>query len=232
MNTIASSEKTVVLPRSARPVRFQSIGEEIANAVLHGLGAMLTAIGLMPLLFRAAGMLGGRGGGVTAAAGYAVFTGTMIAMFLASTIYHAVQHEGAKRILRILDHSAIYLLIAGTYTPLCLSALGGAWGMGFFLAEWTLAAAGITLYAANWKYYKKAELVVYLLMGWAIVIGWLPLMRVLPKTSLIFLISGGASYTIGTFWYSKRNLPGAHVAWHVFVLAGAVLHWCAVWFMS
>ncbi|MDR1586641.1 MAG: hemolysin III family protein [Treponema sp.] len=221
-----------VLPPAGRTLRFQTMGEEIANSIIHGLGSLLAAVGLMPLVFRAAGFLGGKGGGIAAASAYIIFSVTMITMFLASTVYHAVPHQGAKRILRILDHSAIYLLIAGTYTPFCLTALRGPWGWSFMGLEWALAAAGIALYAANWKFIKKAEVVVYILMGWAILAGWAPLMRTVPAVSLILLAAGGAVYTMGTFWYRRRGTRGAHVVWHVFVLAGAICHWCSIWFMS
>jgi hemolysin III len=234
---VTIAQKAAVLPQveakpGASPLPFQTVGEEIANSILHGLGSLLAAAGLMPLVFRAEGILGGNGGGVVAAAGYIIFTVTMITMFLASTMYHAISHKGVKRVLRVLDHSAIYLLIAGTYTPICLTALRGPWGMAFLGLEWALAAAGITLYAVNWKFLKKAELVVYILMGWAIVVGWIPLMRTAPPLSLILLALGGAFYTIGTFWYKKHDVRGAHVVWHVFVLAGALCHWWSIWFMS
>ncbi|MDR0709975.1 MAG: hemolysin III family protein, partial [Spirochaetaceae bacterium] len=111
--------------QGGRPLPFQTIGEEIANSILHGLGSLLAAAGLMPLVFRAGGLLGGRGGDAVATASYIIFSVTMIVMFLASTVYHAVPNKAAKRVLRVLDHSAIYLLIAGTYTPFCLTALRG-----------------------------------------------------------------------------------------------------------
>jgi hemolysin III len=153
-------------------------------------------------------------------------------MFLASTLYHAIQAEGAKRVFRIIDHSAIYLLIAGTYTPFSLIGLRGALGWVYFGLEWSLAAAGISLYAANVKFIKKIELAVYILMGWAVVAGAVRLYQSIPLSSIIFLAAGGISYTLGTIWYSKPARRGAHVVWHVFVLAGAVLHWWAVWFLS
>jgi hemolysin III len=161
-----------------------------------------------------------------------VFTAAMMTMFLASTLYHAIQHEGAKRVFRVLDHSAIYLFIAGTYTPFCLLGLKGALGWAFLGFEWAMAIAGIALYAANCKFVKKAELAIYILMGWAIVAGWIPLSKVLPRPSLILLAAGGAVYTLGTLWYSKPHRRGAHVTWHVFVLGGAACHWASVWFLS
>ncbi|QQO11355.1 hemolysin III family protein [Breznakiella homolactica] len=211
---------------------FQTVGEEIANSILHGIGVLLAVAGLVLLTLRANGYIGGRGGGALAVTSYVIFAVTMICMFLASTLYHAIQHKGAKRVFRVLDHSAIYLLIAGTYTPFCLTALPGAWGWSLFGVEWGLAAAGITLYAVNYKPLKKIEVAVYILMGWAIVIGWIPLYRAIPRISLILLLAGGLAYTLGTIWYRKKDTRGAHVTWHVFVLIGAVCHWWSIWFMS
>jgi hemolysin III len=188
--------------------------------------------GLVLLLLRAGGFLEGSGGGALAVTAYSIFAAALIAMFLMSTLYHAIQHEGAKRVFRILDHSAIYFLIAGTYTPLCLLGLKGAWGWTLFGIEWALAIMGIVLYAVNFKPLKKAELGVYILMGWAIVFGWFPLFRAIPRVSIILLAAGGLSYTLGTLWYSKPQRRGSHVAWHVFVLAGALCHWWSIWFMS
>jgi hemolysin III len=214
------------------PLPFQTPGEEIANSILHGLGVLLAVAGLVLLTLRANGYLGGRDGGVLAVTSYVIFTATMITMFLASTLYHAIQAEGAKRVFRVIDHSVIYLLIAGTYTPFSLLGFRGALGWVYFGLEWGLAAVGISLYAANVKFIKKIELAVYILMGWAVLAGAFRLYRSIPRISMIFLVSGGIAYTLGTIWYSRPTRRGAHVIWHVFVLAGAVLHWWAVWFLS
>jgi hemolysin III len=211
-----------------RPLPFQTPGEETANSVLHGLGALLAAAGFAALVMRPdAG-----GGDGPARAACAVFAAAMTVMFLASTLYHAIQHEGAKRVFRTLDHGAIYLLIAGTYTPFCLLGIKGALGWTFLVFEWTLAAAGITLYAVNWKFLKKAELAAHIFMGWAVAALWVPLSRALPRLSLILLAAGGVFYTLGTFWYSRPQRRGAHVVWHVFVLGGAACHWGSVWFLG
>jgi hemolysin III len=215
-----------------QPLPFQTPGEEIANAILHGLGGGLSIAGLILLILRANGRLNGAGGGAFATTAYALFGAAMISMFLASTLYHALTHEGAKRVFRILDHSAIYLLIAGTYTPLCLLALKGAAGWVFFGFEWALAATGIVLFSVNSKLLRKAEVAVYILMGWAIVFGAFRLVRVLPRVSLIFLFAGGVSYTLGTLWYGKKHRRGAHVIWHIFVLIGAFCHWFSIWLFS
>jgi hemolysin III len=220
------------------PLPFQTPGEEVANAVLHGLGVLLAVTGLVLLTFRARGYLGGRTpsadsmDSILAITSYVIFTVTMIIMFLASTLYHAIQAEGAKRIFRILDHSAIYLLIAGTYTPFSLLGFKGTLGWVYFGVEWGLAAIGIIFYSLNFKFVKKIELIVYILMGWAVVMGFPRLYRSIPGISFLFLIFGGAAYTLGTIWYSKPILRGAHVVWHAFVLAGAVCHWWSIYFMS
>ncbi|GHU92216.1 hemolysin D [Spirochaetia bacterium] len=214
------------------PLPFQTPGEEIANSVLHGLGALVAIAGMTLLLLRANGYLGGTGGGPLALSSYSLFGISLIIMFLASTLYHAIQHEGAKRVFRIMDHSAIYFLIAGTYTPFSLLGFRGALGWVYFGIEWALAATGIALYAANCKFIKKAEMVVYMLMGWAIVIGFSRLYRSIPHTSIIFLAAGGIAYSLGTIWYGRHNRRVSHVIWHIFVLAGAVCHWFAIWNMS
>jgi hemolysin III len=224
-----TTEKLYPIPS---PLPFQTPGEEIANSVLHGLGVLLAVAGLTLLALRANGHLGGRGGGALALGSYVIFTAAMAAMFLASTLYHAIQAEGVKRLFRIIDHSAIYLLIAGTYTPFSLLGFRGVLGWVYFGIEWGLAAAGIILYASNVKFIKKIELAVYILMGWAVLAGIFRLSRSIPRISMIFLVIGGIAYTLGTIWYSKPARRGAHVVWHVFVLTGAVLHWWAVWFLS
>jgi hemolysin III len=156
----------------------------------------------------------------------------MISMFLASTLYHAIQHEGAKRIFQILDHSAVYLLIAGTYTPFSLLGLRGAWGWAYFGAEWALAVTGIALYSVNLEFLRKAELSVYIIMGWAIAAGFRKLYRQIPSISFILLVAGGLAYTFGTFWYCRRHRRVSHVIWHIHVIAGAACHWLSLWFMS
>jgi hemolysin III len=214
------------------PLPFQTIGEEIANSILHGIGVLLATVGLVLLALRANGLIGGRGGGSLAISSYVIYTATMICMFLASTLYHAIQHKTAKQVLRILDHSAIYLLIAGTYTPFCLTVLQGTFGLILFCAEWGLAVLGIVLHAMNYKPLKKIEVAVYILMGWAIIFSWNTLYKALPRTSIILMVAGGVLYTLGTIWYAQKKRRGTHVVWHVFVLAGALCHWWSIWFMS
>ena len=214
------------------PLPFQTPGEEIANAILHGLGVLLAIAGLVLLCFRGTGALGGTQTGVLAITSYTIFTASMITLFLASTLYHAIQAEGAKRVFQTLDHCAIYFLIAGTYTPYSLIGFRGALGWVYFGIEWGLAAIGIIFYAANFRFIKKIEVIVYILMGWACVLGAFRLVKSIPPISSLFLLFGGIAYTLGTFWYTKSNHRKTHVIWHAFVLAGAVLHWFSIWFMS
>ena len=214
------------------PLPFQTPGEEIANSILHGLGILLAVAGLVLLVLRSKGYLGGTVNGAIAVASYLIFTISMILMFLASTLYHAIQHEGAKRIFQIIDHSAVYILIAGTYTPFSLLGLGGAWGWSYFGMEWALAVTGTVLYTVKRKLMRKAELAVYILMGWAILAGIYRLWNSIPRISFWLLIGGGFIYTLGTFWYRRKHRRVSHVIWHVFVVCAAACHWLSLWFMS
>jgi len=231
MNMSKSSEK---IPRNKvpTPLPFQTPGEEIANSILHGLGILLAITGLVLLVLRANGYLGGTASGARAVACYVIFSATLILMFLASTLYHAIQHEGAKRVFQILDHSSVYLLIAGTYTPFCLLGLTGAWGWSYFGVEWALAITGTVLYSVNWKVIRRVELTVYILMGWAIAAGLYRLWRRIPAVSFWLLLGGGIIYTIGTFWYRRRHRRVSHVIWHIHVVSAAACHWLSLWFMS
>ncbi|MDR0670624.1 MAG: hemolysin III family protein [Treponema sp.] len=211
------------------PLPFQTPGEEIANALTHGIGAGLAIAGMVLLIPRAA-QTGVPGPGATVrVVSAAIYTSSMIAMFLASTLYHAFQHDGAKRVFRVLDHGAIYLLIAGTYTPYSLICLGGTLGWVYAGLEWGLAAAGISLYATGFKFIKKIELAIYIVMGWSIAAVSARLVRSTSPGALVFLAAGGLAYTLGTIWYSRHHRRLSHVVWHIFVLAGAILHWFSVW---
>lgn len=206
-----------------------TIGEEIANSVLHGIGTLGAMAGLVLLSLKTRGVFGGyRAANIDRIAAL-LFAASMIGMFLISTLYHAIQHQSAKRILRKLDHSVIFIFIAGTYTPFCISGLGGAWGWGIFAFEWSLALLGIILNILDSKAIKKLEIAVYLMMGWAIIAGFFPLIRSVPIYSTILLFSGGIAYTLGVVWYKKKNIKHNHVIWHAFVIIGTICHWFAVW---
>jgi hemolysin III len=210
---------------------FYTIGEEITNSILHGIGVLGAMAGLVLLSLKTSGFLDGQKAAAMDRVSAILFASTMIGMFLISTLYHAIQHQGAKRIFRRLDHSVIFIFIAGTYTPFCLSGLGGAWGWGLFAFEWSLALLGITLNIFGFKSLKKIEMGIYVLMGWAIVVGLIPLVRSVPVISIVLLFAGGTAYTLGIFWYRKKSMKLSHVVWHTFVIAGTVCHWFAVWFL-
>lgn len=219
-------------PAIAAAYPFYTVGEEIANSVLHGIGALGAMAGLVLLSLKTKGFFGGqREAGLDIAAAL-LFAATMIGMFLISTLYHAVQHRGAKHVLRRLDHSVIFIFIAGTYTPFTLTGLRGAWGWSLFAVEWSLALIGIALNILNCKALKKIEIAAYALMGWAIVVSCVPLTRSVPVHTSILILAGGIAYTLGIIWYRKKHIRFTHAVWHVFVIIGALCHWFAVWHLN
>jgi hemolysin III len=225
MKLSTKNSTAVVLP-------FYPIGEEIANSILHGIGALAAIAGLVLLILKNSGVLSGHRTAVADIVAIFLFSTTMVGMFLISTLYHAIQHQNVKRIFRKLDHSVIFIFIAGTYTPICLCGLRGAWGWSLFGGEWALALTGIILNILNFKTIKKIEMAVYIMMGWAIIIGFVPLLHSVSLISIIFLLSGGAAYTLGAVFYKKKNIKHTHVIWHIFVIIGAVCHWFAIWYLN
>ena len=197
--------------------------EEIANSVTHGLGAGL-AIGALALLVTLAAIHG------TAAhvVGCAAFGGTLVVLYTASTLYHSITHAGAKRVLQVLDHSAIYLLIAGTYTPFMLVSLRGPRGWFLLAVVWSAAAAGIVLCSTVGRRAHAISVVLYILMGWIAVVVFRPLAASLGPWGMALVVGGGLFYTVGVAFYAWRRLPYHHAIWHLFVLAGSGLHVAAV----
>ncbi len=200
-------------------------GEEIANSITHGVGILLAISGL-GVLTAFASVYGDRWHVV----GCSIYAATMILLYSASTLYHSVQAPPAKRVLRIVDHSAIYLLIAGTYTPFTLVNLRGPWGWSFFAAAWGLAAFGIVMEVKSTKKKKAVGTVLYLAMGWIIVAAFRPLMASMGTGGLLLIILGGLAYTLGVVFYAWKRLPYGHAIWHGFVLTGSILHFFAILF--
>jgi hemolysin III len=153
---------------------------------------------------------------------------TLILLYLASTLYHSIPSPRAKRVLRVLDHSAIYLLIAGTYTPFTLISLRGGWGWTLFGLVWGMAIAGIVLKIAAIGRFRWLSMVLYLVMGWLAVVALEPLLLAVSRDGVRLLFLGGISYTVGTLFYGWRRLPYHHAVWHAFVLAGSIFHFFAV----
>jgi len=219
------------LEREALSLPFYSIGQEIAHSIIHGIGALGAIAGLVLLTLKANGSLNGYRASNIDIIAVILFTATMTIMFLASTMYHAVQHKDAKIILRKIDHAVIFVFIAGSYTPYCLSAIKGTLGWSLLAAEWSLALLGIILNILDIKALRKIEVTSKILMGWAIVIGFVPLVHAVPMQSIILLIVGGIIYTIGTLWYRRKDLWYTHIVWHAFVFAGAVCHYLSIWYL-
>jgi len=225
---------TVILPfdspsRIAGPKREQSQGEEIANSISHGIG-LLATLGGTPFLIMHAARYGDAGFFV----GTSLFSATIILLYLASTLYHALPMGKAKRVFRVIEHSAIFLLIAGTYTPFTLGVLSGAWGWTLFGVVWSLAAIGVALKVFNKASHPIVSTGLYLLMGWLIVIAVDPLFAKVPTSGLLWLIAGGLSYTAGVaFFATDSRLRYGHLIWHLFVIAGTVCHFFAVlWYAA
>ena len=203
--------------------RTESRGEEIANSVSHGIG-LLAALAAAPVLVLAAVQRGGAAGIV----GASVFGATMVLLYLASTVYHALPGKRAKRVFRILDHGAIYLLIAGTYTPFTLGVLRGTWGWTLFGLVWSLAVVGVVLKAVGGLRHRVLSTGLYLAMGWLVLIAARPLWLRVPPWGLFWLLAGGIAYTAGVAFFAARQVRYSHFVWHLFVLAGTACHFIAV----
>ena len=204
--------------------RPQSLGEEIANSVSHGFG-LVAAVAAAPVLI----VTTAKTGSAINVAGATVFAATMVLLYCASTLYHAARHDAVKTLLRKLDHGAIFLLIAGTYTPFTLGPLNGPWGWTLFGLVWGLAAIGVTLKAFDRIEHPLASLGLYLFMGWLCVIAIGPLLERVPLQGLLLLGAGGLAYMAGVAFFAiDSRLRYGHFIWHLFVLAGTSCHFFAV----
>lgn len=203
--------------------RLQSLGEEIANSVSHGLG-LLAAIGATPFVIAAARDLG-----AASLVGAIVFAATMVLLYFTSTLYHALPNGRAKRVFLKLDYCAIFLFIAGSYTPFALGALYGAWGWTLFGLVWALAVAGVILKSTDKLGHPWASTGLYLGMGWLVLIAAVPLVENVPTAGLLWLVAGGLAYTLGVvFFVLDSRIRYAHAIWHGFVVAGTGCHCVAV----
>jgi hemolysin III len=212
----------------AVPKREQSRGEEIANSISHGIG-LIAALVATPLLIMHAVRRADTGFIV----GAGVFAATMVLLYLASTLYHALPIGKAKRVFRAIEHSAIFLLIAGTYTPFTLGVLRGAWGWTLLGLVWGLALAGVALKAFERMSHPIVSTSLYLLMGWLILIAVNPLYARVPASGLLWLVSGGVAYTVGVaFFAADSRLRYGHFIWHLFVMAGTACHYFAVFWYA
>jgi hemolysin III len=197
--------------------------EELANSITHGIGALLSVAGLVALV-----VFSVRFGDAWHVVSTAIFGATLVMLYLASTLYHAVRGVHRRALLRKFDHAAIFLLIAGTYTPFVLVSLRGPWGWSLFGVVWGMALAGSVLKFFFAGKYRRISTGIYVLMGWLVVIALKPLVAALPTAGLAWLLAGGLFYTFGAVFYLWRSLPYHHAVWHLWVLCGSVCHWIAV----
>ena len=213
------------LAMSDRP---QSLGEEIANSVSHGIGFVL-ALAAFPVLVIA--VL--RRGDAMEIAGATVFATTMVLLYFTSMMFHAFPQSRTKRVFQVLDHSAIYLLIAGTYTPFTLGVLHGTWGWILFGLVWSMAAAGIVLKVFGGIRYNTVSTLVYIAMGWLVVIAAETVWTLVPKWGIFWLFAGGVAYTLGAVFFLAERIRYFHFVWHLFVIAGSACHFIAVlWYAA
>lgn len=206
-------------------LREYSLGEEVFHAVTHGVGVLLSIAGLA-VLVAFASLRGGAEHVVTCS----VFGACLVLLYTASTLYHSIPSRRAKPVLQLLDHSGIYLLIAGTYTPFSLVTLGGTLGWALFSVLWTLAVVGIVTRAAVPRVARRLSLALYLVMGWAALPLAGPFLERLEPGGAVLVVLGGLAYTAGVPFFAARRLRWGHAVWHLFVLAGSALHFFGVLF--
>ena len=202
--------------------------EEIANSISHGLGLVLALVAVPVLVLSAM-----RAGNVRFLIGVIVFGATMVLLYLASTLYHSTTHDAAKHWFRLFDHTAIFLLIAGTYTPFALGVLRGPWGWSMLAAVWTLAIVGITLKIIARTRHSRISIVLYVLMGWLAVVATKPILELIPLPGILLILAGGIAYTGGLAFFAAHRIKYNHFIWHLFVIAGTICHYFAVlWYAA
>jgi hemolysin III len=201
----------------------QSSGEEIANSISHGIGAALSIAALVTLVVFAS-----RRGDILRVVSLSIYGTTLIVMYLSSTLYHSFSNPRTKHFFRILDHSSIYLLIAGSYTPIVLVAMRGAWGWTIFGIVWTMAVCGIVAKIFLTGRYGIVSVILYIAMGWIIVLAIKPMIQSVPWKLFIWLLIGGLSYTFGIIFYAWEKMPYNHTVWHLFVLGGSIAHFIGI----
>lgn len=203
----------------------QSLGEEIANAVSHGVGSLLAVAACVIVIVRAA--FNSTAIGVVSAS---IYGASLILLYTFSSLYHSLTNFKAKSLFQVFDHCSIFFLILGTYTPICLAMISGAMGWTLFGINTFCTVVGITFNAINVKRFHKMSMVLYVLMGWSVLISIKKVIDITPPSGLVFLVLGGVLYTVGIIFYKLKTVRYMHFVWHLFVLAGSILHYFFVLF--
>lgn len=203
----------------------QSLGEEIANAVSHGVGSLLSIAAAVVLIVRAAYLNDAMG-----VVGACIFGASLILLYTFSSIYHSLTNFKAKYVFQIFDHCSIFILILGTYTPICFTVLRGAWGWTLFGINALCTVVGIVFNSIDLKRWNKISLVLYVIMGWSVLVSGKTMLRITPPGGLALLVIGGIAYTVGIIFYKMKKVKYMHFVWHLFVLAGSILHYFYVLF--
>ena len=214
-----------VLKTQTHSLKSQTLGEEIANSITHGIGAALSIAALVILV-----VLASRRGDAWRIVSFSIYGASLILLYMSSTLYHSFVNPKIKNIFRILDHSAIYLLIAGTYTPVTLTLMRGAWGWTLFGLAWGMAIGGIIITALLLDKLKSLLVLSYVAMGLLVVIAIKPMMQMVPRGMITWLFIGGACYLLGIIFYLWKRLPYHHPIWHIFVLGGSISHFLGILF--
>jgi len=213
------------LRKESYSLKTQTLGEEIANSITHGIGAGLSIAALVILV-----VLASKHGDAWRIVSFSIYGTTLILLYLSSTFYHSFVNPRIKNVFRILDHSAIYLLIAGTYTPVTLTLMRGAWGWTLFGLAWAMAIGGIIITALLLDKLKVLLILSYVVMGLLVVIAIKPIIQMVPRGMIIWLFIGGACYILGIVFYLWKRLPYHHSIWHTFVLGGSISHFFGILF--
>jgi len=211
--------------QTPKTVRNLTTGEEIANSITHGIGALLSIVALVILM-----VVAGNQGDIWHLVSFSIYGITLVLLYLSSTLYHSFSNPKVKNLFARFDHISIFLLIAGTYTPILLTNMRGVWGWILFGIIWGLALVGAVIRSIYLRRFRKLMVAVYLLMGWMALLAGKQIYLSLPAISLLFLVLGGIAYSVGVIFYMWRSLPYSHGIWHLFVLAGSVLHFFAIYF--
>ena len=211
-----------------KPLPKYTLGEELMNSISHCVGTLLGIAALVLCVVRAALRI--ESVGATGVVGAAIYGSTLVILYCMSTLYHALTNKTAKMVFRVFDHTSIYLLIAGTYTPITLVTLRGAKGWVLFGIVWGIAVLGITLNSISIEKFKVFSIISYIVMGWAVVFGGKDILSSISQIAMIFLLIGGACYTIGIIFYAMKKIKWMHSIWHFFVLAGSITHFFAIFF--